>query len=107
MNSDPFRHAFWCLRLVVFAAWATLVLVWRRGCYIGFPTLSELKYDEWQFMGLLVLLPVWSFCSVRHRSCTSRGSSWHSLGAAASQSLCALLKSASSLLAASSRAAPA
>jgi len=53
MNTSRGGLLFWRSRLAVLAAWATLVLVWRRGGHFGFS--SEAFLNELPFLALLVL----------------------------------------------------
>jgi hypothetical protein len=57
MSSTSKGLFFWCTRLAMFGAWATLVLLWRRGGYLGLPVESEALRQGLPFFGLLVLLP--------------------------------------------------
>ena len=49
------RHLFWCARLFTFAAWAILIVVWRRAGHFGFSV--DALSEELPFISLFVLLP--------------------------------------------------
>ncbi len=56
MSSSGNGTMLWRSRLLLLVLWASLVLLWRRGCYLGFPP-PEKWWPELQFLSLLVLLP--------------------------------------------------
>jgi hypothetical protein len=56
MSSSSEGLVLWRTRLGLFGLWAALWLLWRRGCYLGVPSVGHL-WSELQFASLFVLVP--------------------------------------------------
>jgi hypothetical protein len=57
MNRSPKAAVLWRTRLALVGVWATFWFLWRRGCYLGFPTNPDVLLSELGFAVLFVIVP--------------------------------------------------